>query len=986
MSFAHDFWEEFEKLSIDLLKSYFKNIESTKISINRTQNQKDGGYDGIIFISTDSKHTPYKILSESKLRSISSKDLPLSDFSKTLVIAVNMYACEVYIFTNLHFSKETQKRITNFTKATNINVKLMDIFHVIENINNLPFDIKQKYAVLIQELNNSASKHPIDRKTDSQVFKTPPVMQKLIGKHRNSLLKKEIFLLQNTSGILVISGSQGSGKSLFIQHLINSLCSENSDSFSYIDMLQLSNINHFFLTLLSIIWRVDILDIASFDKKDIEEIVYYISDLELSKKAKQVLFDIIISGTESCFSSKDLMYFCLMEYLHTIYCPILKFKKQYLIFHNIDYATDVSKEILLMFLKHFYKDNIVIILEVRNETAATKKFLQRCMAEVPVLDEIKLNDLSTTEVSDYLNNKYADVFKKQELKLLKQICPRTPLMIDQMVQMFSGNAINRNLLDDSLKSLCKLYKNQKYLFSINSNYVNHVLAGYEDEIKICAASIAFMDGCLELNCIAKLCKNLSNVVNKLIDTHLFQYSNSCLKVYHASILEPLKEMLYIDDLFIRTKMYQQLYDEIDSLNILQKKKLIKKIYLALKLNEYIYFIDKWEEVCSDLIKEEDYEVALNLLKEIEENSIFDKFNSAMKFSLQAWILQCYVVENMYNQDEIETYVQDLDELFMEEASGIAQTRKDEYLLWKFKYYLAVGKYHEIIDSINQYNDITPELCYIKALAIKHIYDIDACIKSLKNSIQIFPGNKHLIYSYYDHILSKVFKYDLFKAKKYINKMKPYIDILSLEDIIHFKYNEQVTLFYNGELDSSHELNKLIRESFQNNLPVEQSRICNLMGQYYWCKNNINLGIEYLNKAAELQAYTNHQTYWWIADTNLALLYYELKENVKCIQQINKIFNVYAAKSWKKIVDFFSMEDVSTNKIIYDKEITSFLLLFAILYRIDTDQPKAIVKEMECDNKIISKEKWFTKEYLLTELTTAIKQTSYYFKNHYMIKC
>jgi len=63
MSFAHDFWEEFEKLSIDLLKSYFKNIESTKISINRTQNQKDGGYDGIIFISTDSKHTPYKILS-----------------------------------------------------------------------------------------------------------------------------------------------------------------------------------------------------------------------------------------------------------------------------------------------------------------------------------------------------------------------------------------------------------------------------------------------------------------------------------------------------------------------------------------------------------------------------------------------------------------------------------------------------------------------------------------------------------------------------------------------------------------------------------------------------------------------------------------------------------------------------------------------------------------------------------------------------------
>ena len=211
MSFAHDFWEEFEKLSIDLLKLYFKDIESSKISINKTQSKKDGGYDGIIIISTESGHTPYKILSESKLRAKSSKDLPLSDFSKTLVIAINMFACEVYIFTNLHFSKETQKRIANFSKTTNINVKLMDIFHVIENINNLSLDTKQKYTTLIQELNNSANKHPIDRKTSFYGFKTAPIIPKLIGTQRNMLLQTTISFLKNASGILVISGSQGSG-------------------------------------------------------------------------------------------------------------------------------------------------------------------------------------------------------------------------------------------------------------------------------------------------------------------------------------------------------------------------------------------------------------------------------------------------------------------------------------------------------------------------------------------------------------------------------------------------------------------------------------------------------------------------------------------------------------------------------------------------------------------------------------------------------
>ena len=118
MDFAKEYWEEFEKLSIDLLKSYFEDIDETKISVKRTQSQKDGGYDGIVIISDTTNNVAYKILSESKLRAISSKDLPMSDFSKTLVIAINMAAHELYIFTNLHFSQETQTRIAKFSNMT----------------------------------------------------------------------------------------------------------------------------------------------------------------------------------------------------------------------------------------------------------------------------------------------------------------------------------------------------------------------------------------------------------------------------------------------------------------------------------------------------------------------------------------------------------------------------------------------------------------------------------------------------------------------------------------------------------------------------------------------------------------------------------------------------------------------------------------------------------------------------------------------------
>lgn len=47
----------------------------------------------------------YKVLLEAKLRSNNLRDLPLSDFSKTVIIAVNTIADKVYISTNAFFHK-----------------------------------------------------------------------------------------------------------------------------------------------------------------------------------------------------------------------------------------------------------------------------------------------------------------------------------------------------------------------------------------------------------------------------------------------------------------------------------------------------------------------------------------------------------------------------------------------------------------------------------------------------------------------------------------------------------------------------------------------------------------------------------------------------------------------------------------------------------------------------------------------------------------
>ena len=72
MSFAKDNWEEFEKLSLSILETYLPTDSEFSYSITHTPHRKDGGYDGLIIISSsDENIDQYKILSESKLRELS---------------------------------------------------------------------------------------------------------------------------------------------------------------------------------------------------------------------------------------------------------------------------------------------------------------------------------------------------------------------------------------------------------------------------------------------------------------------------------------------------------------------------------------------------------------------------------------------------------------------------------------------------------------------------------------------------------------------------------------------------------------------------------------------------------------------------------------------------------------------------------------------------------------------------------------------------
>lgn len=519
MGFAQDYWKDFEELSIDLIKLLFKDYHFDK-HIEKTQNSKDGGYDGVVLIS-DNKHNVYKAISESKLRKLSRKDLPLSDFAKTLIISVNLCADKVYIFTNLHFSNETQNRIEKFSRGTNIKVQLFDIVEIVGLIPKLADDILKNYPTeFIEKLQNSVTDHP--RKLS--LNPAPKINLKkeceLLGIERKKQFAETVQNIEHKTGIYIICGRQGSGKSFFIDNLILKL---HPTEYEYIDIAKIPDVNTFFIYLLSIIWHVDILTISHFSTEDICKITDYITDDEEREKLKDILSKILVNN---CLIEMDaeLVQFFLLRYLDKIYTPMLKHKNVILIFQNLEYASSQIQNFLLKFLKQFYDRNILLLLEIRDEHIVLQEFLSKCQSEIKIIGTTKLQNLSKIDTKIYIKKKYGKLLDVEQQEKFVKLCPRVPLYIDQIIDLLKRDVYGKDVLCNDTFFYKHMYENWKYTKGANEEYIKKVLSDCCDETKICTVLIAFMDGNLKLTDLSyifeyKTCRE--KVMEELVKSQLF---------------------------------------------------------------------------------------------------------------------------------------------------------------------------------------------------------------------------------------------------------------------------------------------------------------------------------------------------------------------------------------------------------------------------------------------------------------------------------
>lgn len=920
-NFAKKYWRFFEKLVILLLKKKLENKKDCNIYAYKTPDQKDGGYDGVIFIEfptvlREKLQTLYTILVEAKLRQNVNKDLPLSDFAKTFIIAINRSASEVYVYTNLHYSLETYRRVKQFSEATSLAVKLIDIFELCDELNAFP-EIQSNFPPeFIQQLFKAVSIHKKEKRISYEhenIFEN--ILPKLTGDYRNNLLAEYAKYFKEHSGIFMVTGIQGCGKRLLIKHLLNSL--QHTFNCRFIALEKFTTIKGFFVHLLSLIWNVDVIDIFSLTEENIDEILSYMPVQYCPQRVKQVLLNILKDIPTEYDNRQDVLEEHLIEYLYYIFIPICQRKKQVFAFVNFDKCTDNILNFTNKFIRKFSTENIIILTELRTDEPRTQIYIDEWSKLNPNKKPMELSEFNYSEYIQYMNDNHSDKDMKT-IEKLYNICFPLPIYIDNLISIIDSNNIEKLLFDSAL-NIQRLYNNDNFKSKLILYSVKQYFADKSIYCKKLAYIVVFFDGELALDNIDKLGNVYLDAAKSLSDSVYFDLEKNHLLIHHLLYLKAFQNDTILNEYEYISTM-RRLYNIINDFEMNDNIIKIKKLEIAIALKEENYILQHWEKICRDLIRQNDFSYAKQFLKKILDN--FQLCNSE-KLKLINCILTCYLGLNEHNSTVLLSYFY-LGESLKKDACPL-EWNKFCYLNAKHK--ISLGKYQEIIDLTNDYRNEDSDLRFMRALAIKHMYGIDACLLSIKRGKYFFPEDWHLQYAYLDHLHSKYEKIDYKKSWDYLIQIERYYDKLNLEDQVHYQYNKIALELYKDQVTNIDNCKKLFCKTFENILPVEMGRTHNLLGQIYYLKSNLESAINEFEMALDVLSKNMHATYIYVPMINLALIYNELDDSVKCIQYFAdalKFLDKYKTQKIKKQLKNFNKQ------MVIEKECAAFVLAMELL--------------------------------------------------------
>jgi len=894
-------WEAFEKLAFQTLLAVFHQTANEQNRL--TQRKKDGGFDGIFYFRAESasdEHSSCAIM-EAKLRKNILRDLPLQDFSKAMIIAINRAAQLLVVASNLRLSDKTVQLLQDYSKKTGLEVQYLSIKAIYERFQQ-DAELKDICPVSLVDL--------LDRSYDAflKASKNNPAMEEISAGHsfgnpkkmalfsedRRKNCEEIVRLFEHSGGLVTVEGDAGIGKSFFTAAVRQKL-EPRRFGVIHIDFRNCDTSRILFIELVKALWCIPQEWIDAIGSQDFSQAVTWIGDDVLDPSIKKAVITAFQKSKSSYLKHADLFYYYLIEYLAQLYSQVSRRRKYILCFTNLNYAQKDLLEFLIQFLKRFDK-TIRTVLEIRTSVYIDgrmredewESYVSQFQQLPCVLYRCKLYKLTLQEYRTYINALLnGPKLGILETKLILEKAGYTLLLINTLLTFLKTRGfleLPQHLWAD-------------YIASMPVDHGQQIIPMLVDTLSARGSyysGLFFLTGLFQghvaLSAVEQILGKEQEALDDLLQhTDIYTLIQKQLRVTHTLYLD-----YFITGQYLTITYQQELACKV--LSVIERTSLFlsqeEEAVCRIRLYE---ILGKIEEVAVQSLafgistqQYGQYSLSQTYIKLAEEQlTILESKAPTLWVSRHIEALLALLQNELYLQEMERENLQEklalLDECLKKVPLADREQPKTRELniracLIRMRLYHYWGDYRASLTAIEhgveELREDTPaelmgHVWLEYAIATKEIKSLDQCLQVFRQGRKRCPGNAALLFSNLTHLSEKYSTINARIAMRYLKWIEPLKAQLPLSSQLHQAINMATMRMYCGDYESSQEEGlTIVRQANQAGLKNEEARCSNLLGCLAYISGNCPEAERNLAHGSALIPEAKHVTVLWPILCNL----------------------------------------------------------------------------------------------------------------------
>lgn len=898
-TFAQNFSPEFEKLMLEISKDIFE-VNFKVIASGNTKEKSDGGYDGYLLIKSLCDRV-FTALIEAKLRT-NMNDLPLADFSKSVIIAINLDASYITIGTNVYFSSNTISQLKKFAFNTGLEIRTIDNLDIFEWIKKYPLKCNQYDSVFINGIKEYSQHNHKTACRDLSLFNEPYTAKtkkeeyKLYGSTRKRIRNKIVETISESFGTQVIRGKRGTGKKYLAKSAIENLKHNNESSGTKyitceINLNSITSQADFILNIISLMWGCSC-----------DETIDFLNDLTYSKENENVfrlLSDAAIYSLSKLAKiySKDIDTDVFFTYIASLYDKMFEKRKLKRIFllYNIEKVIDTNVyNIVISFVRKMSSKMSIVVCVPSDLDLLEKNDWEKFCIDLYESENIKsydLNEWKNENAIEYIKDSTADSHIIERADDIVKYFGLNPARLSAALDMIKKDKMMLSYICNNNFELSEFFDTKK----LKSAFEFSIKKLSDIQCEIVYLMYLFEDG-IEIKDISYIL-NVQNeiVINEIQKLpYLIMQQTSCYwknNIYIDLIKGDESRLLYQ---LCGLSFLQQLITKIKKLRInkIKTKEILLSVYIQLCNSQRV------TELSNDLLteykKNEQYGKIYKIICMLKHNNFLPK-SKKESFNLRIeWLYSAIKLgHNGEDSDVLDEFISLVNDI-ENHCESMDESYISPLILGRFYYvssliHLSKSDYEKMVPDIKkgleylkedmskESVELQSELCGIFSTALKHLENIESAVSYLEKNETIEHNPKikdapRYIISYHTQYASLFTgsnpKFALDEFMKISDVCKKY----SKEAYLHNLHNIASMKFALGDYPNALKDALIVqKETYENNFSIEFGRCQNIMGCLMWQQGNEKAALEYFVSSYKHFEKHQHNTHVWAPLVNLSVL-------------------------------------------------------------------------------------------------------------------